>query len=111
MPKKSATSLRVVTANRLGDGRVVYLTADSDWDERIEAARATDSDELARDLLRVAELAAEQRAVVEPYLIAVERQDGNGSIQALGQRERIRAAGPSVRLDLDRRAAFGVGRE
>ena len=93
MTRKSETSLRVVTANRLGDGQVVYLTADSDWDARIETARATDSDELAQDLLRVAELAAEQHVVVEPYLIAVERQDSDGSIQALGQRERIRAAG------------------
>lgn len=81
-------SLKVVTANRLRDGRVVYLAADG-WSEDIADASLL-SEEEAR--------AVASPEVVEPYLIEV----ADGSRRPVRRRERIRAAGPTVQTALNR---------
>ncbi len=84
----------VVTANRLGDGAVVYRTADGGWSVRLEDAEDVAREAEAEEL--VAKTAADVAAcrVVEPYALAVERT-GTG-LRPLSQRERIRARGPTV---------------
>jgi hypothetical protein len=85
------------------DGQVVYLREDDQWSPRIQEAIVADTDELAKTLLELAKRAVVKRLVVDPYLFAVDVEDGR--IRPLGQREQIRAAGPSVRTDLGYQAA------
>lgn len=93
--------LRVLTANRLSDGAVVYLGANG-WSEWIEAARVATDDAAAADLEACGARAVAEREVVDPYLIEVTPASGGFAPARL--RERIRAAGPTVRLDLGKQA-------
>ena len=57
----------VVTANRLNDGIVVYLAPKGAWTESIaDAARAETDDEL-KVLESAAEIAVQDRIVVDDY--------------------------------------------
>ena len=99
---KGAAGPQAVTANRLGDGIVVFLAADGRWSERAEDA-AVAADKAAADaLMAAAERAVDQRTVVGPYLIEV--AEGPAGPQPVKLRERIRAAGATVRLDLGKQA-------
>jgi sulfite reductase (NADPH) hemoprotein beta-component len=86
-------ALQVVTANRLGDGRVVFLADGYRWVEEVGSARVGESDEAAKALLAIAEKAAADRIVVAPYLIDV-TSDGE-RITPTRYREVLRALGPS----------------
>lgn len=82
------------TANRLSDGRVVYLTAAGGWSEDFDkSVLCTDEDEISEYQKR-AELAAVADEVVEPYVIDVET--GPRGARPSRYREVIRAFGPSV---------------
>lgn len=84
----------VLTANRLSDGIVVFLTATSAWSEKIDEAV------LAREPLAAAALQKrgvefeETNLVTGAYLIEAERQ--GAAITPTHVRERIRACGPTV---------------
>lgn len=95
MPPK-ASSPKVMTANRLGDGAVVYLDRRGAWVEALGEALAAGEAEAQTLLERQAEAAVRRREVVGPYLFAVTLEAGVP--RPLGQRERIRAAGPTVPL-------------
>ena len=92
----------ILTANRLDDGAVVYLTRAGGWSEWLEDGEVADSEARALELLTLGAARVGAHQVVDPYLIAV-RRDGYG-VEPLGQREIIRAKGPSVRLDLGKQA-------
>ena len=96
-------TLQAITANRLADGRVVYLRDADSWSERIQESVVADSEDRAKTLLEQAKRAVAERLVVDPYLFAVSVEDGK--IRPLGRREEIRAAGPSVRTDLGYQSA------
>jgi hypothetical protein len=93
---------QIVTANRLGDGAVVYLTRAGDWSERIDEAEVACGKDDAKALLARAETPEQRVRAVGPYLMAVTEETGRP--QAASIRERIRALGPSVRIDLGRQA-------
>ena len=61
---------KVVTANRLGDGAVVYLTAAGDWSVWLKEASAV-PDQDADRLMAEAEADVAARRVVGPYAMAV----------------------------------------
>lgn len=89
--------MQAVTANRLDDGFVVYLTPAGTWSERLsDCALAIETE--ASALLARAGAGPAAGEVVGPYLIAVEV--AGGRVRPLGQRERLRTLGPSVRPDL-----------
>lgn len=90
---------KAVTANRLTDGRAVYLTDDGGWTERVSAARISEApEEIAA--MEAEGAAAERDAVVTgAYAIDVALQDG--SIRPNRYRERIRAYGPSRGSEVD----------
>jgi len=93
-------SAQAVTANRLSDGVVVYLTPDGDWSERVaDAAWATDKTDQQALLAR----AEGDARVVGPYLFAVDL-DRQGRPYATSNREIIRSHGPSIRTDLGKQA-------
>ncbi len=86
-------ALQVVTANRLGDGRVVFLADGYRWVEEIGLAHVGESEEAAKALLAIAEKAAADRIVVAPYLIDVSAEGER--IMPTRYREVLRALGPS----------------
>jgi len=89
---------QMVLANRLTDGRVVFLAADGSWVDDIAAGTVAADADVAERLLATARLAEARNAVVEPYLIGIRQVAGQR--QPLDWREAIRAAGPTVRTDL-----------
>ena len=93
-------TLHGVTANRLLDGEVVYLTPTLEWSACLDECCVVADSSTGADLLAAATRAVRDRLIVDPYLFEIEI--GEGRISPLGQRERIRAAGPSVRPDLCR---------
>ncbi len=93
---------RIVTANRLDDGLVVYLNG-AGWSGRIGDARVARAEEDAAALLAEAEGPGQALRVVDPYLIEVTRE---GVVpRPVSHRETIRARGPTVRPDLGKQAA------
>jgi len=96
-------TLKILTANRLRDGDVVYLTADGAWSDWLEDADLAEAPAAEAALLALGEEALDRRLVVDPYLMAVTRVDGG--FGPISQREIIRARGPSVRLDLGKQAS------
>ena len=94
---------QVISANRLDDGIVVYLTAHGDWSERLAQARVVDGKDQGEAALDVAFGAVKTCLVVDPYLIDID--DSGGERRPTLNRELIRAKGPTVRLDLGKQAA------
>jgi hypothetical protein len=92
----------MVTANRLSDGLVVFLTAQGGWSEDFHSG-AVLSDEAAKaGALETSAKSAAADAVVDPYWIDLERRGGHFVPKAL--REAIRATGPTTRRDLGKQA-------
>jgi len=98
---------QVMTANRLRDGDVVFLTRNGEWSEVIDDAI------LAQEPLAIAALetraveAVKATLVTGQYLFDAERM--NGKIRASHIRERIRTLGPTVRMDLGKQAEGKAG--
>ncbi len=90
---KSQPSLQILTANRLTDGTVVYLTAAGTWTSEIRKSVVAREERAASALLARGQRDVEAAVVVAPYLIAA-LEDGEGP-RAQSLREQIRAAGPS----------------
>ena len=84
----------MIVANRLTDGRVVFLAKDASWVESIEQGLVIDSDALRAEMLEHAERAVEASTVVDPYVIEVVPEEGRRRPRQV--RESIRACGPTV---------------
>lgn len=93
---------RIVTANDLLVGDVVYLTAAGGWSRRLAEAAVAETPEAAERLLALA--AGQPDRAVGPYLAAVAR-DAGGALRFAHHREAIRDHGPTIRPDLDRNPA------
>ena len=91
---------QVISANRLGDGIVVYLAPDNSWAERISGSVIAPDEATADAMLTQAKQAVQDRLIVDPYLIDVAEVDGE--VRPTKYREFIRATGPSVRPDLSK---------
>ena len=90
MAKNLSGDLQVASANRLGDGVVVFLDDAGQWTLRLDrAALARDKHEGAILLERAR---AEAFSVVDPFLVAVS-EDDDGTLEPLSLREKIRASG------------------
>ena len=83
----------IVTANRLGDGRVVFRAAQG-WSTDIEAAERLETPEAVAAALAFAAADVAANRVVDAYAIAVTAQEG--PIVPSRLRERIRAEGPTT---------------
>jgi len=82
---------KIVSANDLFDGDVVYLDGEQNWTRRIAEAAIARDPEAADALLGGAEQPAK---VVGPYLLDV--SIGDDGIQPEHFRERFREAGPTL---------------
>ena len=91
-------SLKIVTANRLRDGLVVFLADGGKWSGNIAEAAVAADDDTAANLLRQAGRSETDNTVVAPYLIEVEAADR--APRPIRYREWLRTQGPTVRTDL-----------
>lgn len=84
----------MIIANRLQDGRVVFITGDGAWTDSLNKGYLIfDEPESAR-LLEIALRSEQDCEVVDPYLIDVSEK--NGVRTPTSYREQIRAMGPTV---------------
>ncbi|QPC45012.1 DUF2849 domain-containing protein [Kaustia mangrovi] len=98
---------KALTANRLDDGLVVFLTRSGDWSPRIDDAAVAQEAEAASALEARGHAAEAGNLVTDAYLIDVERVDGR--VRPSHIRERIRTLGPTVRTDLGKQAEGAGG--
>ncbi len=97
--ERSAMKGKVLTANILTDGIVVYLAAGGTWTEKLPEARFLADESEQTRLLHVAEQDVERLIIVDPYLMdAVYGADGP---EPVSQRERIRATGPTIQTNFN----------
>ena len=93
---------QLVTANRLRDGIAVFLTRGGEWSEAIDEAVLAVEPQAAAALEARAREDEKKTIVTGSYLVDAERLDGR--VRASHIRERMRALGPTVRLDLGKQA-------
>src|ERR1700730_10489710 len=97
---------KVISANRLADGIVVYAGRDGSWFERLSQAKIFASKAEAEAGLLVAQKDAKRNLVVEPVVVEV-TEDTSG-LRAVTLREAIRARGPTIDF-LPRTHSFAHG--
>lgn len=85
-----AETRQVITANRLRDGRAVYLTAKQTFSESLLEAIALESDGDIAAALSFAE--TQERIICDPYVMKVRAEAG--TLAPISAREHIRATGP-----------------
>ncbi|HEY7749227.1 MAG TPA: DUF2849 domain-containing protein [Aestuariivirgaceae bacterium] len=93
---------QILTANRLSDGDVVFLTSSGEWSLSVDDAVLASEPTAAKALEVRGKEAEAANVVTGAYLFDAERRDGR--VRAVHIRERIRTLGPSVRLDLGKQA-------
>lgn len=96
-------SRQVISANRLADGLVVYLTGDGGWSEQIDDALVFDGATAGDTALATATGSVDRQIVVDPYAIDID--ESGGVRRPTRFREFIRAHGPTVRRDLGKQAS------
>jgi len=99
--KIKITGSVVVTANRVGDGAVIYRRADGDWTTELHQAIVTSDAAQARSLVDAA--AADGLRAVDPYIAPV-KLSRYGELLPGNLRERIRRGGPTIDLPV----TFGI---
>jgi hypothetical protein len=89
---------RVITANRLIDGAVVWRDATGCWCADVDRAAASDDDDAVALMLAGARSEETEGVVMGPYEVEVEVEQTAVSRRVLPirLRERIRAGGPTV---------------
>ncbi len=85
----------VVTANRVGDGAVVYRRADGGWTTHLDGAAIATSAAIASTLM--SEAVADDLGAVGPYVAPVKLSPG-GHVRPGNLRELIRLGGPTIEL-------------
>jgi predicted NAD/FAD-binding protein len=93
--KLKVTGPVVVTANRLGDGVVIYRTRDGNWSRRLDHAAVVTTASAATELL--GDSARDDILAVGAYVAPV-RLNPDGRLEPGNLRERIRLAGPTFAL-------------
>lgn len=84
----------IISANRLGDGIVVYLGHDGAWREDFDDAKIFVGKADADPAFALARRDAMHNLVVEPCLVEVAQDEGG--LFPVTLRERIRAQGPTI---------------
>jgi len=97
---------KVISANRLADGIVVYAGRDGSWSEQLSQAKIFANKAEAEAGLLVAQNDAKRNLVVEPCVVEV--TEDAGGLRAVTLREIIRARGPTIDF-LPRTWAFAHG--
>jgi hypothetical protein len=85
----------VVTANRVGDGAVVYRRRDGGWSTDLAAAAVTTDVTVARELLK--DSVDDDLRAVGSYIAPV-KLSPDGKVRPGNLREKIRLCGPTIDL-------------
>lgn len=85
---------KAVTANRLSDGRVVFLSEAGEWSLSVGDARLYSDGSELEEALAFGKAQQEARIIVDTYAIDMEIVDDRRLPTRL--RERIRAQGPTI---------------
>jgi hypothetical protein len=93
---------KILTANRLLDGEVVFLTHSGQWSENIDGAVLATEPQAQAALETRGKEQEHVNVVTGVYLFDAERRDGH--VFATHIKERIRSLGPTVRIDLGKQA-------
>jgi hypothetical protein len=93
-------TLKILTANSLLSGGVVYLTSQNNWSPFISQAQVSDDVDTIKRLEAIGLRAEAEQIVVGPFLIAVTIE--NGIPRPTRFRERLRVNGPSVRSEFSK---------
>jgi hypothetical protein len=93
---------KILTANRLRDGEVVFLTHSGEWSENIDGAVLATEPQAQAALEARGKGDERVNLVTGTYLFDAERRDGH--VFATHIKERIRSLGPTVRVDLGKQA-------
>jgi sulfite reductase (NADPH) hemoprotein beta-component len=96
---------KIITANHLIVGDVVFLTADG-WSPDVDRACVADDDAALASLEVLAAAAEAANVVVEPYAIEVKREGSR--VLPQHYREVMRTRGPTVRPDLGHQARLAT---
>ena len=91
----------VVTANRVGDGAVVYRRADGGWTTDLDDAAVVTDPAGARTLIDAA--SADDLRAIGPYVAPV-KLGASGHVRPGNLRELIRLGGPTIELPV----TFGI---
>ncbi|CTQ64763.1 DUF2849 domain-containing protein [Roseibium alexandrii] len=94
--------MKVITANRLLDGDVVWLGENDVWVERVTLARTFDGKDDVAEGLSIGAAAEKDQKVVGVYEMDVTIEDG--IIVPVRLRERIRAKGPTTHPQFGKQA-------
>jgi hypothetical protein len=94
--------MKVITANRLLDGDVVWLGENDVWVERVTLARTFDGKDVVAEGLSIGAAAEKDQKVVGVYEMDVTIEDG--AIVPVRLRERIRAKGPTTHPQFGKQA-------
>ncbi|MGX1498518.1 hypothetical protein ACSSV1_003569 [Labrenzia sp. MBR-25] len=94
--------MKVITANRLLNGDVVWLAENGAWVERITLAKVYDGKEAVAAALAEGLEAEKNQQVVGVYEMDVTVEDG--VIVPVRLREKIRATGPTTHPELGKQA-------
>ncbi|MBN9668949.1 DUF2849 domain-containing protein [Roseibium aggregatum] len=94
--------MKVITANRLLNGDVVWLGDNGSWVERITLARVFEGKEAVAEGLAEGAEAERNQEVVSVYEMDVTVEDG--IVSPVRLRERIRATGPTTHPQFGKQA-------
>ena len=86
--------VKIVSANRLGDGIVVYVGRDGAWVEHIDAAARLETADAVEAALVAARAGEASNLIVDAFVVEAEA-DGE-ALRATTLRDRIRADGPTI---------------
>ena len=93
---------KVLTANRVTDGEVVFFTEAHDWSPKIADALVAEDESTCALLDEQVKQTEAGTEVTDAYLFDVKRIDG--LVRPAHIRERIRTLGPTVRADLGKQS-------
>jgi hypothetical protein len=99
--------MKVLTGNRLIDGEAVWYSQDGRWIETLAGAEVAQDKAAEERLEAIGKAAFANNIVLDVDMIDVDLVDGE--IVPLRLRERIRAAGPTIRRDVGKQARPGAG--
>jgi hypothetical protein len=94
--------MKILAANRLFDGEAVWFSTEQGWVKRIAEAEIALDKEAEERLASAGQAGKRDNQIVDPELIDIEIVDG--AVRPIRLRERIRAAGPTIRPDLGKQA-------
>ncbi len=97
-------SAKILTANDLHTGRVIFLSPKGVWSTFISQACLSFDLKMENELAAIGHQAVNNQLVVEPFFIDVTIEDGLPS--PLRFRERLRINGPSVRSEFSKPAYY-----